>query len=379
MRGHLRQRAKGSWTGWIELQRAPDGRRRQKTFTFRGTKHQAEAKLSEFLHQLDTGHVVLPAKLTVSQFLTRWLSDYAVTNVRPRTLEGYRGIIDGHLIPNLGGIPLTRLQPSDLQGYYAKALREGRKDGKPGGLSARTVTHHHRVLSEALAHAVKWGLVSRNVALAVDPPRAEATEFKTLDGDGLNNLLGAAEGTTYHPVLHLAAFNGLRRSELLGLRWQDVDLYMATLSVVQVMHKLRDGRIVFHEPKTAKGRRMVALSPIAVLALRAHRQNREAETSLLGIPLADESLVFCHLDGSPMLPDTLTHVFKKILRKAGLSGVRLHDLRHTHASMMLRQGVNPKVVSERLGHATVFQPPWMCTATSLQASRRPLRLGSMRD
>ena len=199
--------------------------------------------------------------LGLGDFLRQWLRDYATTNVRPRTLEGYRTIIEAHLIPKLGSIALSELQPAHLQAYYAKLLKSGRLDGKPGGLSPRSVLHHHRVLSEALSHAVKWGLVGRNVAQAIDPPRATDKEMTALDGKGIRKLLAAAQGTPYHLLFELAVYTGLRRSELLGLRWKDVNLNKGALSVVQVLHRLRDGRIVCEPPKpeSTEGGRLVSI------------------------------------------------------------------------------------------------------------------------
>jgi integrase len=208
-------------------------------------------------------------------------------------------------------------------------------------------------LNEALKHAVKWQLVARNVVMAVDPPRAEYREMQVLDAQGVHRLLEAARDTMYYPVLHLAIYTGLRRSELLGLRWKDVDLDMAAIYVVQTSHQLTGGRIVYQEPKTAKGKRQVSLSPTAVLALRAYLEKVEAERDFLGISLTPDSLVFSHYDGSPMLANTITHAYLKIARRVGLQGVRFHDLRHTHATMMLKANVHPKVVMERLGHSQI--------------------------
>jgi integrase len=212
---------------------------------------------------------------------------------------------------------------------------------------------HHRVLSEALSHAVKWGLVARNIAQAADPPSPRRKEMAVLDKGSIYKLLEAAQGTRYYSMIHLALYTGLRRSEFLGLRWRDIDLDMATLSVVQVIHKLRDRRVIFQEPKSAKGRRLVALSPAAVLTLKGHRERQEADLALVGASIRDDALVFSRLDGSPYLPDTVSHAFTKITHRAGLKGIRLHDLRHAHASLMLRQGVHPKIVQERLGHSTI--------------------------
>ena len=209
------------------------------------------------------------------------------------------------------------------------------------------------MLSEALGHAVKWGLLGRNVGEAVDPPRPKKKEMRALDADGVRRVLKAAEGTRYHAAIHLALFTGLRRSELLGLRWQDVDLHMATLSVPRGFHRLLGARDVFEEPKSATGSRQVALSPAASMALRGHRERMEADFAALGTILAPETPVFCKSDGSPTLPDTLSHAFGKIARRAGLEGIRLHDSRHTHASLMLAQGIHPKIVQERLGHSSI--------------------------
>jgi integrase len=352
MRGTIKQRSKGSWTIWWDEPRGQDGKRRQRSKTIKGTKKDAEARLREILASLDTGSYVVPSKQTVGDFFTRWLQDYAAHNVRPRTLDGYRDIIKQHLVPAIGAVTLTRLTPAHIQHYYSMALESGRLDGK-GGLSARTVKHHHRLLVEASGHALKWGLVVRNVALAVDPPKPVNVEMHTLDNTGVHKLLEASRETPYYSLIHLALYTGMRRSELLGLRWKDVDLGMATVSIVQAMHKLRDGSIVFSEPKTAKSRRMVVLTPTSALALKQHRQKQEALADMLGKPLSGDDLVFCNVDSTSLSPSTVSHAFLDITRKAGLKGIRLHDLRHSHASLMLKQNVHPKIVQERLGHSTI--------------------------
>ena len=351
MRGSIKQRSKGSWTIILDAGRDPaTGKRSQQWHTVKGTKRQAEKRLVELIHQVDTGDYVKPGNLTVGAFLVQWLRDYASTNVRPRTIEGYRDIVNGHLIPGLGKIHLLQLKGAHIQGYYARALECGRKDGK-GGLSPRSVLHHHRVLREALGHAVKWQLVPRNITDTIDPPRPEKLEITTLDNAGLLALLEKARGSIYFPVLHLVAYTGLRRSEALALKWQDVDLNLATLSVVRSVHQIRGVGMAFNQPKTARSRRQVALSPAAVLALRDHWEQQQALIGELGGVTSD--LVFRRIDGSPLRPDAVTLACAKFVREAGLPHLRFHDLRHTHATLMMEQGINPKVVSERLGHASV--------------------------
>ena len=353
MRGHIRQRGKGTWAVVVSLGRDPlTGKRRQRWETVKGTKRDAERRLTELLRQQDGGAVATPGRMTTGEFLRRWLQDYAATNVRPRTYVDYARIVSGSLIPALGRIPLTRLQPADIQRYHSMLLATGRKNGK-GGVSARTVVSRHRVLSEALSHAVKWGLLLRNPAQAVDPPRATAKPVQTLDADGVHAILAAAAGTPYRAVFHLAVTTGLRRSELLALKWKRVDLDLATLQVVEVLHKLPGVGFVTAEPKSAKGRRSVALPPSAVIALREHRAEQEAVRAMLGGTLHDDDLVFSTPDGQPMPPDEITRRFTVLARAVGLSGVTFHSLRHTHATMMLQQGVHPKIVQERLGHSTI--------------------------
>lgn len=352
MRGSIVKRSKDSWTVILNLGRDPStGKRKQQWVTVRGTKREAEKKLAELQYQLDTGGYVKPSKLTVAEHLRDWLRDYAATTVRPRTYEGYAMIVEKHLIPGLGKIALSQLQPAQVQQYYAKALESGRSDGK-GGLSARTVKHHHRLLSEALVYAVRMNRVVRNVAQAVVPPRPVNQEMNTLDEAGVDALLEAARGTPYYHLFHLALYTGLRRSELLGLRWKDVDLYLANLSATQVMHRLQGGLVVFLEPKTAKSRRQVSLTPDSAIVLRAHYEQQERERSASGMPFDGDSLVFARSDGTPIPPITVNHAFGRIIRKAGFKDIRLHDLRHTHATLMMKQGVNPKIVQERLGHSS---------------------------
>jgi integrase len=195
--------------------------------------------------------------------------------------------------------------------------------------------------------------VLRNVALAVDPPNPPRPEAQSLDSDAAHRILAAAQGIIWHPIFHLALYTGMRRGEILGLRWKDVDLDLAVLYITQAMQQLDDGRIIFEEPKTAKSRRSVALSPAAAIALRSHRERQEADFMMLGRPFTPETLVFERVDGTTPVPDSVTHAFTKYARKAGVNGMHLHNLRHTHASLMLKAGVHPKIVSERLGHSSV--------------------------
>lgn len=353
MKGSIRQRSKGSWEVCLDVGRDSTTSKRLRHFeSVKGTKKDAQKRLHELLHTLEQGAYVKPSRLTVAQFLDEWLRDYVRTNTAPRTAERYEEIVRVHLIPALGSLPLSALQPQHIQRYYAEALASGRRDGK-GGLSPRTVHHHHRVLYGALRHAVKHGIIVRNPAEAVDPPRPRNKEITMIGPSDVLRLLDRAKATPYYAAFFTKVYTGLRRGELLGLRWCDVDLEMAELSVMQSLHQLHNRQYVFGQPKTRQSRRQVALPPTLAILLWEHRAKQEEARKLLGKSLAPTDLVFSHPDGTPLRPDSVTRAFKMIAQSVGLHGIRLHDLRHAHATLMLRQGVHPKVVSERLGHSSV--------------------------
>lgn len=331
MRGNLRQRSKGSWT--LTLSWREDGQLRQTYHTVKGTKREAEKELAKLINEMDTGQYSPPDKMTVRVFFERWLRDHVWREgiLSPETAQVYQIIIEKHLVPALGSIRLQKLTPERIEAYYTHKLSNGRRDGK-GGLSPRTVRHHHTLLHVALETAVKWRLVARNVADAVVPPKYRRKEMRTFDQDGLNAFLRSVHDSEYYPLFYTFLYSGLRRSEALALRWRDLDLDFGYISVHRTLHQLNDKSLV----------------------LRQHRESQRALRLVLGAPLSDADLVFAHTDGSELLPHSVTNAWKRLVKRGGFEGIRLHDARHSHASLMMLQGVNPKVVSERLGHASVL-------------------------
>ena len=351
MKGHIRKRGKGSWAIVIDLGRDSSGKRRQKWHTVHGKKTDAQRELTRILHQLDTGMYVRPSKMTVAEYLEQWLRDYAEPRVSAKTMERYREIARKHLIPNLGHFVLSRLQPLHIQEYYSSALRSGRRDGR-GGLAPQTVVHHHRLLRQALQQAIRWQLLARNPADAVQPPRPRRKEIRALTEDETAKLLTESKARwLYMPIL-IAATTGLRRGEVLAVRWADIDLEAKTLAVRRSLEQTAEG-LSFKEPKTSRSRRVVALLDLTVDALRKHRTSQARERLAAGSAYLDLDLACCAADGRPWVPSSLTHAFTALASRIGLDGLRFHDLRHTHATQLLRQGVHPKIVSERLGHSTV--------------------------
>lgn len=352
MKGMIVQRSKGSWTLVFDVGRDGQGKRKQKWKAVRGTKADAERELRRVLRTLDTGAYVEPSKLSVAEYLERWLKDYAKPNTAATTFDRYSEIVKLHLVPALGATLLAKLQPLQIQGYYAQALEIGRRDGN-GGLSAQTVLHHHRLLKEALGQAIKWRLLVRNPADAVEPPRPQRHQIRTLSESETARLLERTKSSyLYMPIL-IAVTTGMRRGEVLGLRWLDIDLNAGMASVRQTLEATKDG-LITKQPKTAQSRRQVSLLPMTVSLLRAHQTNQKKARLALGPAYIGHDLVCSRTDGQPINPRQLSKDFLSLLRRSeGLPRIRFHDLRHTHATQLLGQGVHPKIVSERLGHTTI--------------------------
>jgi integrase len=352
MKGHIYQRAKGSWTIVYDLPvDAVTGKRRQKSQTIKGTKRDAERALREVLLSLEQGSYVKPNKLTLGEWLDQWCESFVVMNTTPRTYVSYRSIIDRHLKQGLGSIALSRLEPQQIQAYYADKLAKGRVDGK-GSLSNRSVLYHHRILSKALDQAVKMGLVVRNVAKLITPPRVARAKINVLDADEASRFLDIASNTMYYPLFAMLLYTGLRRGEAIALRWKNIDLLGLELNVVESAYRIHK-EFIIKEPKTLHSKRAVSLSPSLAALLLEYRDDQELMRRQMGNPLTDKDFVFSWPDGRPLDPDVVTKAFHRIAGKAGLTNIRLHDLRHTHATLMLKAGVHPKIVSERLGHANI--------------------------
>jgi integrase len=343
MRGYIRQKSKGSWQIQIYMGAGPDGKPRRHFETVKGRKGDAQRRLTELLSSLDKGVYTPPGRLTVAEHLHQWLDGYVKTNCSPRTLDGYTSIIETHLIPELGQLQLKSLRPQAIQAYYGNACET---------LSARTVHHQHRVLSQSLKFAVRQGYLGRNPCEDVDPPSPSKQTMRTLTADEVEVLLNVAAGSSYYPVIYTAVSTGLRQAELLGLRWRDLDIDMCSISVSQVLYKRR-GVVQFKEPKTQHSRRRVAMTPKLAIFLREHRTEREQFYHALGKELTLDNLVFANVEGIPLDPGVLSHAFKVIAGKAGLKNVHFHTLRHTFASLMLQHGAKSKVISEALGHSSV--------------------------
>jgi integrase len=353
MKGGIRRRGDRSYQIFVSLGKDPaTGKYRYLNQTVRGTREEAKAVRARLVDQISSGGFVPPSKMTLAEYLERWLKEHARPNLAPKTAEGYQLIVRRHLIPVLGRLTLSGLKPEHIQRYMSEKLSSGRADGR-GGLSPRTVRHHYVTLHTALGHAVKMGLLGRNASDGVSPPRYQRHQWQSLSEYGVSSVLEAARQTQYYCLFYLALYTALRRSELLALRWCDVDLLLGRVHVTRSLHQLGGGEIVIRSPKSERSRRVVSLPPSAGEVLREHRAGQARQRAAVGNNLKEDDLVFSSPDGRPLRPDTVTHAWVKLVRRIGLDGTRLHDARHTHASLMLKQGVHPKIVQERLGHASI--------------------------
>ena len=334
MRGQIRKRGR-SWAVIVYLGRDPEtGAKRRRWFTHH-TRQEAEAHLAQVLVHVQAGGGVPPSRLLTGAFLDRWLDDYASGAVTEKTLLNYRDQVRVHLKPAFAHIPLGRLSAQAIQGYFSQQLRARR-------LSSTSLRYQFAVLREALYHAVRWGVLVRNPCEFVDPPRPRAREMRVLDEEQTRLFLAEARRSSRYALLYTTAvLTGLRQGELLALAWGDVNVALGLVSVQRSLSRV--GRTVtMKEPKTQRGRRTVALPPLLCEALRAARDDAP-----------DDRLVFCQEDGKPLHGHNITQRdLRAVCKRAGVPRIRFHDLRHCHATHLLRQGVHPKVVQERLGHST---------------------------
>jgi integrase len=342
-----------SWELKFDLGRDPvSGKRISRYVNFQGTKREAHAELNRLLSRRNEGTYIDPTKMTVGEYLQHWLVVHVDRRVAAKTAARHRGIVQHQIAPRLGNVPMRKLTAVHIEAFEANLQREGYVKGRKRGqgLTAQTVLHLHRTLSQALAHAVKTGVLFKNPAEQVKPPRPTSREIAILTKPEVATLLRAAEPTwLYLPVL-VAVTTGMRRGELLGLRWSDIDLKAARLTVNQSLERAK-GKTLFKSPKTATSRRTITLPALTIEALKEHRAAQAAERLRLG--LGKPELVLSHGDGSPMDPDSITKAFDRLIKAAGVRRITFHGLRHTHISHQLMDGVHVKIVSERAGHASV--------------------------
>jgi integrase len=342
-----------SWSYVVDVAQ-PGEKRKQRSKAGFATRKEAQAALNDVLGSLQRGTYVGPSKTKLGDYLEdRWLPAIKST-VRPSTLSSYRLHVRAYIIPRLGSVPLQRLDGGVINEFYAALADDGRADGN-GGLAPASVRRVHATLHRALKDAVRWGKLTRNPADAADPPRVRAhagKEMTTWTAEELGRFLDSVADDPLYALWLTLASTGMRRGEALGLRRSDLDLEAGRASIRRTLITI-DYELHVSTPKTKKGEREIALDPRTVEALRAHRKAQVKEQLAMGEHYQDGGLVFARPDGTPIHPDRASKLFNGLVARSRLKRIRLHDLRHTHATIALRAGIHPKVVSERLGHGSI--------------------------
>ena len=337
--GSIYRRGDGRWAASVSL---PGGKRKS---VYGKTREEAARKLTALLKSAQDGLPAMSDVQTVAGFAVEWLAAIRTT-IRPSTHRRYEGVLRVNVLPTLGKIRLSRLQPGHLQTLYADRL--------DSGLSAQTVVHMHRVVRTMLKRATQWGSVARNVADLVSPPKVPHREMITLSAEESRALLTAAQGTRLEALWWIAIGTGLRSGEVLALRWSDIDFDSRRLHVRYTLHRQR-ASYSLEEPKTDRSRRTISLSTSILSRLQQHRSGQNVERLAIGPAWNDEDFVFTNRFGDPLNVSNMPRQeMKPLLVKAGLSDkVRFHDLRHTAISLALASSTAPTDVMQMAGHSSV--------------------------
>jgi integrase len=352
MKGHIRERSPGHWAIILDINK--DGARKRKWHSFKGTKREAQAECARLITAIKEGAYVEASKLTVGQYLLERLVQWETgIKISQKTAERYRELINNQIIPHLGNKQLQKLKAIDIEAWHNILVASGRKDGK-GGISARTVGHAHRVLSKALKEAARFDLVTRNVASAERPPKvAGEDEVQIVEQHRLDELLSKLRGRVIYPKVVLSLFAGLRRGELLALRWRHVDLDRKVLQVREALEETKAHGVQVKPPKSRAGRRDITLPDIVVDALREHRRTQLELRMRLGLgKVSDEDgLLFPTLEGALPSPRAFSAEWADVAASLGMPDITFHALRHTHASQLIDAGVDVVTIAKRLGHS----------------------------
>jgi integrase len=338
-----------SWCLGIDLGRDRNGKSKRIFKSGFRREGDAQEELRRILQEFDEGTLVKPDPRTVAEFLNQWLAEYATRKVAPTTLERYKELA-GHVTSRIGTVELTKVTTLQLQRLYNGLLDSGRKNGT--GLAVKTVRHVHGLVHIAMKTAVKWGLLKINPADACDLPPVPVRESPAMDQNGTIKFMEASAGNWLRDVFATAFATGARRGELLALAWSDIDLDTSMLTIRKSLEQTKNGLRV-KETKSRKVRRL-NLPAASVQLLRTLKVRQAEARRMFGLDYrSDLDLVFCHPDGNYIRPDTVTKAARRIAKKAGLAGVSLHTIRHSHGSQLLSLGVPLPTVSKRLGHANV--------------------------
>jgi len=345
MPGHLEKRSKNSWTIVIDTGRDPQTKKRKRIYkSFRGTKREAEKELAKTLVEYEQGTYIKPSTITVSEYLLWWLEQHGkAKKLALKTLESYQFLIEKHLIPEIGAVPLAKLQPIHIHNFVIKENER---------VSPRTVAYTLTILRQALKHAVKkWRIISSNPADNVDIPKYQHVKYQVLSIEEAQILLKNAKNySSDYELIYTAIYTGMRRGELLALRWEDINFNKKTIKVQRATQRIVGKGYITKEPKTTAGKRIIDIPNSLFMLLKQIKKEQIENQLKLGSKYQNNDLIFCLQDGRQLDPSNLSRRFHHLAVKNDFPNLRFHDLRHTHASLLLANGEQLHVVQQRLGH-----------------------------
>ena len=348
--GSIRERKHKVWQITIELPKDPiTGKRNRRYRTVEGTKKEAERAMHEFITELEKGYYVANSNISITEWVQTWLEVYIIPNVSPTTLSRYQGMIKRYINPIIGHIPVQQLTTLAVQSWV-NGLKISPSSGKE--MSAATIKHAYHVLKGAMDKAVLAGIIYRSPCTGIMLPKGQKKQAVIYDEKQIRQLLDAASGTDMELVIDMELCLGVRRGELLGLEWGDIDWEHNQVKIIR-NRVVVDGKSVVKEPKTATSVRTLDVPLPLMQKLRKHKMLCLSNKLRLGQAYIATDYIIVHLDGKPIYPEYLSQMLTKLQEKAGLPKCRFHDLRHLCASIMLLQGVNVKVAQERLGHKDI--------------------------
>ena len=339
--GSIHKRSDGRWVAIVDLGR--EGRKRRRKYIYGATRREVQERLLSAMRDHQQGVGSASERLTVEQFLAKWLEEFVKKRRRAKTYSSYAEMARLYLVPGLGRYRLSRLSAPQIDAFLNRKLEEG--------LSTRTVQYMHAVLRSAYSRAVKWHLVGANPARLADAPTVRRDEIQPLTPEDARQFLNASRGDRLEALYSVAIAAGLRPGESLGLRWDDVDLDRRLLRVRSSVQRIKGAGLVVEELKSEHSKRTINLPQVCIDALRGHKERQDNERDLAGERWEEHGLVFPNTLGKPLEPRNVVRSFKHRLGALGLPDARFYDLRHTCASFLLAQGVEPRVVMEILGHA----------------------------
>ena len=345
MRGNIRQRAKDSWTITIELPKdCLNNKRKQKYYTFRGTKKEADVFLTEKLRELDTGLLIDTKDIRFGEYLDYWLNERCLNRLKITTIENYKRSINNHIKVSLGNINLQKLMPLHLQNFYKQCIEKG--------LSNKSILNYHMIIHCALERAVKWQILIRNVADNVEPPKPQRYQAKFLDEKQTKLLLEKAKTSEIYIPVVVTIYTGMRRGEVLGLTWDNINFENGNISISKALINTSEG-LKYLSPKTQQSVRNVSIPETLVKILKKHRTDQLINKMKYGEQYINNNAVCTYENGKIFNPKRFSHMFNDLLKDNGLPLIRFHDLRHSHASLLVKFGIQPKIISDRLGHSNI--------------------------